>query len=454
MEPNLYDILELTPQATPEEVRHAYFRLVDQYPPDQYPDQFTAIGKAYEVLSDPKRRAAYDGALADCEWLERLEQEACQHRQNKNWKSAVNCFRRLTEINPLNLDYQEGLGQCYMKMGAWEQAIAHYGQLVKQAARKVELWKRLGLSHLGLANTKGGSHLASAKEAFQHAWELDPKDRETYYAMAFTYVKLNQQDDAISWLERGLEANSPSTLEDLDLYDRLLLLYASKGEMSAARHCLQRLVEITGDDEVARQHVADRLANTGMECMSAGDCDSAHFFFEEARGLCPRKELADFFASLRDLAEVHRSLGALHKKLLPAVFDLVLTVVENYQRKLAHKPFSEKQIDKKRKQLTSALRKYPAETVLWQIRSVELSCPAVLRLSGDFFEEIKENLTNPTNPGDTQKKAITSGYTFKFYLFILVVMAIGGAIGAFVEGPMGALIGAFIGGIIGKARSH
>ena len=47
-----YEILGLTPDATPAEVKKAYFRLVRQYTPEKSPDMFQKIRRAYDVLKD------------------------------------------------------------------------------------------------------------------------------------------------------------------------------------------------------------------------------------------------------------------------------------------------------------------------------------------------------------------------------------------------------------------
>lgn len=65
-----YDTLEISRQASPEVVRAAYRSLIQRFHPDRRPDDAAAarraseITLAYEVLSDPVRRAAYDRDLA------------------------------------------------------------------------------------------------------------------------------------------------------------------------------------------------------------------------------------------------------------------------------------------------------------------------------------------------------------------------------------------------------
>lgn len=67
--PNYYSILGVSPDADIEEIRHAYRQLARRYHPDLNPRSPTAelrmrtINKAYEVLSEPHKRAQYDAQL-------------------------------------------------------------------------------------------------------------------------------------------------------------------------------------------------------------------------------------------------------------------------------------------------------------------------------------------------------------------------------------------------------
>lgn len=74
---NHYDSLEVSPVASPETIRAAYRSLMQRHHPDKHPqadsastvDRAAAIANAYEVLSDPARRAQYDlGLRASSSW--------------------------------------------------------------------------------------------------------------------------------------------------------------------------------------------------------------------------------------------------------------------------------------------------------------------------------------------------------------------------------------------------
>jgi len=66
VEQNLYDVLGVSSGATPDEIKKAYRQKALKYHPDRNPgdkeseQKFKEANAAHEVLSDPKKRAAYD----------------------------------------------------------------------------------------------------------------------------------------------------------------------------------------------------------------------------------------------------------------------------------------------------------------------------------------------------------------------------------------------------------
>lgn len=66
---NYYELLGITPIATPQEIRSAYFDRVNRYAMQMnassrdFDYHRQQVVKAYQVLSDPEKRAEYDRTL-------------------------------------------------------------------------------------------------------------------------------------------------------------------------------------------------------------------------------------------------------------------------------------------------------------------------------------------------------------------------------------------------------
>ena len=66
MAKSFYDILGVSKDASEDEIKSAYRKLARQYHPDLHPgdeaaaNKFKEVSEAYETLSDPQKRAAYD----------------------------------------------------------------------------------------------------------------------------------------------------------------------------------------------------------------------------------------------------------------------------------------------------------------------------------------------------------------------------------------------------------
>ena len=65
MSKSLYDTLEVSPNASSEEIKKSYRRLARKYHPDinkekEAEEKFKEINAAYEILSDEKKRKQYD----------------------------------------------------------------------------------------------------------------------------------------------------------------------------------------------------------------------------------------------------------------------------------------------------------------------------------------------------------------------------------------------------------
>ncbi|HLX58608.1 MAG TPA: DnaJ domain-containing protein [Ktedonobacteraceae bacterium] len=82
---DFYDILEVLPDATLAEIKRAYRRLARLHHPDlnkqALDSHIKRLNEAYEILRDPRKRAAYDEQRAEAERQVALRLQAQAKRE-------------------------------------------------------------------------------------------------------------------------------------------------------------------------------------------------------------------------------------------------------------------------------------------------------------------------------------------------------------------------------------
>lgn len=101
-----YDNLQIARNASPEVIRAAYKGLTQRYHPDRNPNDrerceriMKAINQAFEVLSDPQRRAAHDAWIAEQEAAFRAESAAAVGEHEQVSANADSPFPRLDQAS-------------------------------------------------------------------------------------------------------------------------------------------------------------------------------------------------------------------------------------------------------------------------------------------------------------------------------------------------------------------
>ena len=123
---NLYNELELDPTATAEEIKQKFRTLAQIHHPDKGGDEekFKRIKLAYEVLTDPERRAQYDstgkiheGLGIRAESLDQLAQILFNITPNFNYDSDDLILLMSINVNTMKQDLTTNIGICenYLK---------------------------------------------------------------------------------------------------------------------------------------------------------------------------------------------------------------------------------------------------------------------------------------------------------------------------------------------------
>ena len=113
MSQTLYEILGVPPSASSDAIRKAYRKLARRHHPDVNPGDTTAenafkrVSAAYEVLSDEKKRAAYD-EFGEASMAGSFDADAARaYKQWKNTRQRTNDF----EQGPIEFDFSDLFGR-------------------------------------------------------------------------------------------------------------------------------------------------------------------------------------------------------------------------------------------------------------------------------------------------------------------------------------------------------
>jgi curved DNA-binding protein CbpA len=105
-----YDVLDLDRDASPDEIKAAYYKLAREYHPDVSADdpdvtqKFALISQAYRILSDPQRRHQYDRTLPQKSYPLR------HPTPEKIWREATDVvLLRSDRFGPLNQAMQAAI---------------------------------------------------------------------------------------------------------------------------------------------------------------------------------------------------------------------------------------------------------------------------------------------------------------------------------------------------------
>lgn len=101
MIPDYYKLLGVSPGANLTEIKRAYRRLARMHHPDlnaqAQDEQIKRLNEAYEVLSDSRKRAAYDEQRRQARQrakAERLQREQAQREPKMSWGEGMGAFIR------------------------------------------------------------------------------------------------------------------------------------------------------------------------------------------------------------------------------------------------------------------------------------------------------------------------------------------------------------------------
>jgi curved DNA-binding protein CbpA len=122
---NLYDIIEVSADASPEELKKAYYKVVFKYHPDNKESdsdkelcnrQMMVINHAYKILKDPDSRADYDKKMGISKAKRRVDSEPRSQPKQRNPENDQKFSSQPTEPFSASEEFQSVTGSKFKKM--------------------------------------------------------------------------------------------------------------------------------------------------------------------------------------------------------------------------------------------------------------------------------------------------------------------------------------------------
>ncbi len=276
-----YDLLGVRPRTPPEEIRRRYVELTRTFHPDRYYGKdlgvfkeklarvFQAIHDAYQVLSDPKKKAEYDAKTPIPPTLEEIEEMERQERRKEAAERRKQLRREgLKRRNPV-LQRAEKARQLVAEAEAAEaredfRRAANLYQLAREFdpeakgldARIAEARRRAGariaeeLLHQAMSEETLGN-LERAEALLREAVEAYPEGAEIRLRLARFLLARGPQDPAevVALGKRATELERSKA----EAWVVLGHAYLAQGDKKAAKRAYQRAVQLDETADEAKE---------------------------------------------------------------------------------------------------------------------------------------------------------------------------------------------------------
>jgi tetratricopeptide (TPR) repeat protein len=184
------------------------------------------------------------------------------YEQQKDYKKAIDAYRKASEVDPENLDAQRGLAQNLLNAGDMEAALKQYQAVVKEDPQDAQALLRIAEIQ------RRNGHFDDAMATLKQAEGLVQDSIELNYGYALIYANQGKYDEAIAQLNGLLQKSekpggnyTASELNNRAVFiERMGTFYRDQGKPQEAVDTFKRLLPM-GEDNAIRgyQQAVDTL---------------------------------------------------------------------------------------------------------------------------------------------------------------------------------------------------
>ena len=278
---NYYEILNISKNASQEEIRSGYKKMLRKYPPEKEQEKYKEIREAYDTLKDEKSRKNYDAYFHHEKDIKTLEDKYTEHMEAKNYNEAEKVLKKILIISPEIAHIKDKLGEVYVLKKEYDKSIKIYEKLIKEYPDNVDYLIKLAGNYSQLENYE------KARIYYRKAYDLDDSNPNAISGVMNSYIGENKISEAISFLNEDIEKDNKLDFEDFFALSKLLECYIIKNDMLNLKKTLEKIKKIAPEDEESKGFISWKLGRLAAELSDMGIHEHAKEILEICLKLTP-----------------------------------------------------------------------------------------------------------------------------------------------------------------------
>ncbi|MDX1933718.1 MAG: tetratricopeptide repeat protein [Capsulimonadales bacterium] len=265
----LYDALGVAENATIDEIKQAYYRLIRQYRPNDNPERFQKFNEASRTLTDARRRGEYDQHRRVGRRIQTLLDQAA-FSLDSDAQKAIQLLKTAIALAPDMQRPRYLLAHVLMKVEEYEQAEKQYRWLLKANPRDETLYYRIARCQFYQ------EQYGMARKTVGRAFALNPRYYDAWVLLARIEEKVGDIERAVSLLERAISNDNVESFADLEAMIRLLSLVHRQKDSTLQDATFVRLKAILPEGDVEKAGRAVRSCiRRAIELQQEGNVHAA-----------------------------------------------------------------------------------------------------------------------------------------------------------------------------------
>ena len=161
---------------------------------------------------------------------------ALSHQKRGEKEKAMEGYRKIIEMDPMNVEAHINLGVIYKDMGKLEQAVKEFQRVLSMNPQQEKAYNNLGIIFYLQGN------LERAIQEFRRVLDINPRNREAYINMGVIYKRRNRIGKAKRMFENALSIDPYSP----EAHYNLGLISEESGNIKEAISYYRKFIDLSG----------------------------------------------------------------------------------------------------------------------------------------------------------------------------------------------------------------